>query len=133
MLHWIWFVVLTLVGWLFAFKEIRLQSRDTGPDEQVNTYLISIGCLLMALIFSWPVIAEPYYLAVMDLIPSSADDLNLFTAILICLFTLILWLFLPMLAALVFMNDDGEVALRHFRGRQIFAWVVSLSGKPKGQ
>lgn len=97
MLNFIWFCLLSLVGYLFAILAVK---NDEGANF-ATLQIISHSCMVLSLYFVWDLIKEPTINYLTQNLPQKNTDIQTFTIYAIIGLLAILWIAHPIFIATV--------------------------------
>lgn len=69
-MEWVWFGMLTTVGWILAIMSLRNDSKSIEVSGEIQIW--SHGVMLMSLVFSEDVIFTPLYNVLAGLVPTNS-------------------------------------------------------------
>ena len=102
MLYWIWFIGLSLLGWLFAYRQFRLARVGNDAESQAranSARLLSWGSMLLSLLVSWNGVGSHVYQWLDTAVPQAGTDIHAFTVKAIITALCISWIIYPALIA----------------------------------
>ena len=82
MLYWIWFIGLSLLGWWFAYRQVR-HAGDSQQDGAMSrsgaARWMSYGLLLLALLVSWDGVGRKVFAWLQQAVPQAGTDIHTLT------------------------------------------------------
>lgn len=124
MLHWIWLFVLTSVGWMLAYFSWNVRSGMDSGTPQITSHCV----LAMSIVLSWDEVGANVYQWLLTSLPQHGSQINIFTSNFIGLLLGLFWVMVPVFVPLLFMNDDGKIALKYFILMRLNSPARSKSG-----
>lgn len=102
MLYWIWLAGLSLLGWVFAYRQFRLSqagSDSETPNPANSPRLLSWGAMLLSILVSWNGIGSRAYQWLDAAVPQAGTDIHAFTVNIVVATLCIAWITYPALIA----------------------------------
>lgn len=103
MLYYIWFFVLTITGFGFAYLSYRRADCST-------TFMCSILFLFMSLIVSWPRIGGRLFNLLDNSLPNSGEDIHDLTVFVVIGMACLVWIAGPAFIAISFDRGNNKQA-----------------------
>jgi hypothetical protein len=89
MLYWIWFVVLSAVGFIFGF----FATKELDEGEDTTKPFLGFGSMILALVISWEGVGGKLYGWLDTVLPMSGHPIHDFSAYAIIATMCLVWVF----------------------------------------
>jgi hypothetical protein len=115
MLDVYWAIACTTVSLVGAY--LLHKSTQTTSDENKDFEFMGMvfGGGVMTITFLWERLDATYFKWLSEVIPSSQSDIHLLTVWFFIGSSCLIWVWLPVILPMFFMDDDCKISIRNFR------------------